>query len=135
MKQFLFSGSAAALATLGLISCEPQQLGGDTLNATQQKEATAARVAAQGVEPPPMIARTAAYRCDDGRALYVDILTDDNIVNVRDSRQDIPVRLTRDEETQIFGGENISLSGRGDEVRYSSPERPGQSCRIGSAGP
>lgn len=132
MRQVSVYG-ALAFCMFGLAACEPQQIGGDTLNSTQQKEATAERIAAEGLKPPPMIARSAAYRCDDGKALYVDILTDDDVVNVRDSRKDLPVRLARDAETQRYLGENRSLSGRGDEVRYSSPERPNQNCRIGAA--
>ena len=124
---------SSAICALVLVSCEPQQIGGDELNQDQQKEATAEKVAAEGVEPPPMIARSVAYRCDDGKALYVDVLTDDDIVNVRDSRQDIPVRLIRNEETQRFEGEDRYLSGRGAEVRYNAPERQNQSCRAAEA--
>ena len=84
------------------------------------------------VEPPPMVARSAAYRCDDGQALYIDFLTDNIAVNVRDSRADIPTRLAR-QEGETYSGEGRSLTGTGDEVSYSSPERPEQSCRIGEA--
>ena len=80
--------------------------------------------------PPPMIARSASYRCDDGKALYVDILTDDASVNVRDSRSDIPKLLKRETEGAPFTGEERTLSGTGDEVSYSSPDRPKQSCRA-----
>lgn len=83
--------------------------------------------------PPPMIARSAAYRCDDGNALYVDILTDGGSVNVRDSRSDIPKLLKRGSEGAPFTGEDRTLSGTGDQVNYSSPDRPNQSCRVAAA--
>jgi len=80
-------------------------------------------------EMPPMIVRSAAYRCDDGDALYVDFLSDESVVNVRDSRQDLPTALERDEGTD-FTGDGRTLSGTGDEVSYSAPDRPSQVCRI-----
>ena len=84
-------------------------------------------------EPPPMVVRSPSYRCDDGRALYVDVLTDENAVNVRDSRADVPKLLRREEGTDPFTGADRSLSGIGDEVRYSGPGRPQQSCRAAPA--
>ena len=77
--------------------------------------------------------RNISYRCDDGRALYVDVLTDENAVNVRDSRADVPKLLRREEGTDPFTGADRSLSGIGDEVRYSGPGRPQQSCRAAPA--
>lgn len=80
--------------------------------------------------PPPMVTRSASYRCDDGKALYVDILTDESVVNVRDSRSDLPNRLQRESEGGPFVGEERTLTGTGAEVRYSGPDRPAQSCRA-----
>ena len=79
---------------------------------------------------PPMVVRSPAYRCDDGKALYVDVLTDENIVNVRDSRADAPTLLSREEGDQAFTGSGRSLSSAGDVVRYSAPERREQECRV-----
>lgn len=82
---------------------------------------------------PPMIVRSPAYRCDDGKALYVDVLSDENAVMVRDSRADSPTRLSREGPDGAFSGEERTLSGTGSEVRYSSPDRPGQACREAAA--
>lgn len=79
--------------------------------------------------PPPMIVRSPAYRCDDGAALYVDVLTDENSVMVRDSRTDIPVTLSRDAPSEGFEGSDRTLSGTGTEVSYATPDRPQQACR------
>ena len=84
-------------------------------------------------QPPPMIVRSASYRCDDGKALYVDVLTDESIVAVRDSRGDTPKRLHRESDAQPFTGEGRTLTGVGPEVRYSSQERASQSCRQATA--
>lgn len=124
---------AVVAGAIILAGCEGQEIGGDNLNATQQQEETNQNVATANIPPPPMVTRSASYRCGDGDALYVDILTDENIVNVRDSRTDIPVRLTREAEGEAFEGEGRSLSGRGDEVNYSAPDRPNQTCRAGEA--
>jgi hypothetical protein len=102
--------TALAAGAFTLAGCEAQQLGGDDMNVAQQQEATAGNVATANIQPPPMVTRSASYRCDDGKALYVDILTDENIVNV---------------------GEGRTLSGRGDEVNYTAPGRANQTCRAG----
>ena len=81
-------------------------------------------------EMPPMIVRSPAYRCDDGKALYVNVLTDENAVTVRDSRADAPTLLTREAAEQAFTGSGRSLSSTGDVVRYGAPERPEQECRV-----
>lgn len=81
------------------------------------------------VELPPMVQRSPAYRCDDGRALYVDVMTDKRALLVRDSRPDTPVRLERDGDEGPFSGGGRTLSGTGSEVRYLSEERPTQTCR------
>ena len=80
-----------------------------------------------------MIARSPAYRCTDGNALYVDVLTDDSAVLVRDTRADTPTRLTRNSAGEPYTGDGHSLSGTGSEVTYSSPERPNQSCTEAEA--
>lgn len=95
----------------------------------------------QGVEPlnveagelPPMIERSPSYRCTDGDALYVDVLTDENAVMVRDSRADVPTRLTRDSAGEPFSGDGRTLSGTGSQITYSSPDRPSQTCREAEA--
>ncbi len=81
------------------------------------------------LEMPPMVVRSPSYRCDDGKALYVDVLADKSGVLVRDTRADIPTKLASENEGGPYAGEERTLSGTGSEVRYSSPDRPSQSCR------
>ena len=83
---------------------------------------------------PPPIVRSASYRCDDGQALYVAVLQEKHAVLVRDSRSDIPTRLERESDTgPLTADDGTSLSGTGSEVRYSSPDRPSQTCREAAA--
>ena len=77
---------------------------------------------------PPMIDRSPSYRCADGDALYVDILTDEDAVMVRDSRADVPLQLTRESAGEPFTGDGRTLSGTGSQVTYSTPDRPSQTC-------
>lgn len=121
---FLLCAGAA-----GLLACGEQ--GESPQTAPVEANQTVGAPAAPPVQPP-MVVSSPAYRCDDGQALYVDVVNDDSFVNVRDSRQDIPIRLNRNSETGGFEGDGRSLSGRGDTVRYSAPERPEQDCRIAS---
>lgn len=122
--------SIVCLAALSTSACNRQSEdvpGNETVAANE--DAAAEPLNAETGELPPMISRSPAYRCTDGNALYVDVLTDENAVMVRDTRADVPVRLTRSSADEPFTGEGRSLSGRGSEISYSSPERPGQTCR------
>lgn len=84
---------------------------------------------AEDIELPPMVARSPSYRCDDSKALYVDVLSDNSAVLVRDSRAEVPRRLERDGDSGPFTGEERMLNGTGAQVTYSGPERAKQSCR------
>lgn len=129
---------ALCLAVLTTAACNQRSEEAATeTNATAAEEEQAAESIniedMDSAELPPMIVRSPAYRCSDGNALYVDVLSDENAVTVRDSRSDIPVRLTRDAPGEPFTDDGRTLSGTGTEVRYSSPERPSQVCREGAA--
>lgn len=82
---------------------------------------------------PPPIVRSPSYRCDDGKALYVDVLRDKLAVLVRDSRSDVPTRLERQSDGGPLTGSGRSLSGTGKDVQYSSQARPSQMCHQGSS--
>lgn len=128
-KSYVVIGAALSF---GLAGCGSE---GDEREPTAQEIAdVAANVTdAEAPEPPPMVVSSPSYRCDDGNALYVDVLTDENAVNVRDTRQDLPTRLTREDGEGPFTADNRSLSGVGDEVQYSAPDRPNQTCRAAPA--
>ena len=99
-------------------------------NSASNEVVTTNEIAQAPVEMPPMIVRSPAYRCDDGKPLYVNVLTDENAVTVRDSRADAPTLLNREEAEQAFTGSGRSLSSTGDVVRYGAPDRPEQECRA-----
>lgn len=82
-----------------------------------------------GVELPASIVRSPAYRCQDGRALYIDVLSDEDAVLIRDSRGDTPTRLERAGGQGSFTGDGRTLSDTDDEVIYASADRPSQVCR------
>ena len=117
---FLFAATACSEQT------EQAPIAGE--EATPEEEQGVERLNVEAGELPPMISRSPSYRCTDGDALYVDVLTDGNSVMVRDSRADVPTQLTRSGDDEPFTGDDRSLSGTGREVRYSTPERPDQSC-------
>lgn len=126
---YMFLGSTLAIATIAGCGSEGDELP-PAVNGAYTPEVNGA---ANLAEPPPMVVSSPSYRCDDGKALYVDVLTDENAVNVRDTRQDLPTRLTREGGEGPFTADGRSLSGVGDEVRYSAPDRPDQSCRAAAA--
>jgi hypothetical protein len=115
----------AALLIPALAACgerEPEKVGPEPLN----RAADAPPLKA----PPPMIVRTASYRCDDRGALYVSVMTDESYVTMRDRVGDVPVRLDRNAETGRYEGQRRTLTGAGDTVRYASADRPEQECRA-----
>lgn len=117
-----------ALAAAATAACE-DEVPPPAQNMSEVDVLTDANLAEE-MGPPPMVASSPAYRCDDGGALYVDVLTDENAVNVRDSRDDLPTRLTREGGEGPFTGDGRTLSGTGDEITYSAPDRPDQTCRV-----
>ena len=122
-RHILFA-SLPAVLLLGGCQREPGQVGpANTGNA-------AAEARPSPVTPPPMIVRTPSYRCDDGGALYVSVLSDENRVTLRDRIADVPVPLERNAGSGRFEGSERTLSGTGDTVRYSGPQRPEQECRA-----
>ncbi|MCF8706480.1 hypothetical protein [Rhizorhapis sp. SPR117] len=122
---------AAAVASL-LASCDTQQQENEFAEPEPSNATNEAYAGTDGGNAalPPMIVKSASYRCDDGGALYIDIMSDENVVSVRDIRREVPAPLERDTETEVFTGSERSLSGTGDEVSYSGPGRPDQTCRI-----
>ncbi|MGZ8345780.1 MAG: hypothetical protein ACXWUP_01575 [Allosphingosinicella sp.] len=124
----LFVGASTITACSSETGADDAASTGPAANASVTVENAAAPAAM-----PPMVVRSPAYRCDDGRALYVDVLTDENAVNVRDSRADVPKLLAREGGTGPFSGPDRSLSGTGDVVRYAGPGRSEQECRLGES--
>ena len=118
----------AAMFALASCSDNSRQV---TINdqANQNVAENTASIDSNRVELPPSITRSPAYRCQDGQALYVDVMSEGNAVLVRDSRTDTPVRLEREGGQGSFTGDGRTLSDTDDEVIYASPERASQMCR------
>lgn len=130
MRRASFSGLCAILL-LGACGEGSQQPNGAEEPGANQQSADEAAVQQNALTPddlPPTIVRSPAYRCSDGSSLYVDVLSDDDAVLVRDSRGDVPTRLERSSPGGSFSGEERTLSGTGGTVSYSAPDRPGQTC-------
>lgn len=117
---------AALIALPALAGCrrEPESAG------PAEPASNAAEALPAPQAPPPMIVRTPSYRCDDGGALYISVLSDENRLTLRDRLSDVPVPLEKNAATGLFEGGGRTLSGAGDTVRYSSPQRPEQECRA-----
>ncbi len=128
----LLTAHALGIAIVLASGCD-NQLGEQSANdanlATSAGQQGAQPPSGNSVEMPPMVVRSPSYRCDDGKALYVDILDDKSGVLVRDTRADVPTTLSSDSEGGPYPGQERTLSGTGSEVRYSSPDRPDQTCR------
>lgn len=127
----LLTANVLGIAILVASGCnsQPSEQSSNEANALTPAEQQEAPSDLNSIELPPMVVRSPSYRCDDGKALYVDVLDDKSGVLVRDTRADIPTRLSSESEGGPYAGEERTLSGTGSEVRYSSPDRPSQSCR------
>ena len=124
----------AVASFLLLAACEqkaPEVVGGARADATST--AAASRPAAV---LPPSIARSATYRCKDKSVVYVNFLTDNLTVNVRDKEESPPtVNLKAAAAGEAFegvppAGEGFRMVGSGDEVTYTSPESGTQVCKA-----
>jgi len=117
----------ASICTLALVACGP----GRTEQAKIDKAAAEAEKAAKPVaELPPPITSSTVYRCRGGSVLYVDIFGENESAQVRiDDKVSIPVRLT-----SVDGGPftsedgTVSLSGSGDKITATLPEKGSLAC-------
>lgn len=128
MKRIMIAHCAVAFSILA--GCDNQPQGSEPSQAANAAAPAENQVAT--IDPadlPPAIVDSPSYRCDDRKALYVDVLQDKQAVLVRNSRADTPTRLDREGDSGPFTSDGVSLSGTGTEVRYASPDRPSQVCR------
>lgn len=129
MKRAMFAQCAFACAILAACGTEPPEAPQSTQDEAGTDLEQNRTATLDPADMPPPIVRSRSYRCDDGNALYVDVLQDKHVVLVRNSRSDVPTRLERESDAGPLTADGFSLSGTGNEVRYSSPERPSQACR------
>src|SRR3990170_5227690 len=81
---------------------------------------------------PPSIVASKAYRCKDNSLAYVDYLSDNKTVTVRDARDGTPTALTMAEPGQPYTAEGYSLTGTAtdENVTITRPGKGSQSCHV-----
>jgi hypothetical protein len=115
----LLSALAAAAALAGCNQAEP------VVN-----EANA--VVNEPLVLPPSIVASKAYRCKDNSLAYVDFLSDNKTVTVRDARDGTPTALTMAEPGQPYTAEGYSLTGTATDanVTITRPGKGSQTCHV-----
>lgn len=81
---------------------------------------------------PPSIVASKAYRCKDNSLAYVDFLSDNKTVTVRDARDGTPTALTMAEAGGPYLAEGYSLTGSATDanVTITRPGKGSQSCHV-----
>jgi len=122
----------SSICVLTLAACGP----GRTEQAKiAEEEAAAEKAAAAPVELPPSITSSINYRCKGGAVLYVDYFGENVAAQLRfDDKNAIPTRVTPAEDApegpmQSADGAT-SLSGTGDQVSVTWPEKGTLSCKA-----
>jgi uncharacterized lipoprotein len=110
-----------------------------TLSACQQETIVAGRkddmaeelAKAPPVVLPPAIKSTKAYRCKDGRLVYVDLFQGDKTANLRGSENGAATKLAAPEAGQPLvadGGYSLTVSG--DSLTVTEPGKGTQICKA-----
>ena len=81
---------------------------------------------------PPSIVASKAYRCKDNSLAYVDFLSDNKTVTVRDARDGTPTALTMAEPGGPYTAEGYSLTGSAtdENVTITRPGKGSQACHV-----
>ena len=134
MNKLIHIIAVAGATLLTLSACEqkaPEVVGGPKQDAVSAEAAKRPPVVL-----PPSIARSVTYRCKDQSVVYVNFLTDNLTVNVRDKEEEPPaVNLKAAAAGEPFvgvlpAGEGFKMVGSGDEVTYTSPDSGTQVCKA-----
>jgi hypothetical protein len=83
------------------------------------------------VQLPPSIVKTASYRCEDNKVLYVDWLSDGKSANIRADKGGTPTQVTAPEAGKpMTGAAGYSLEGTSSasSIKIAIPGHPSQSC-------
>jgi hypothetical protein len=83
------------------------------------------------VQLPPSIVKTASYRCEDNKVLYVDWLSDGKSANIRTDKGGTPTQVTSPEAGKpMTGAAGYSLEGTSSasSIKIGIPGHPSQSC-------
>ena len=116
----LLSAFVAAAALAGCNKSEP--VANDAANAAVNEPLVL----------PPSIAASKAYRCKDNSLAYVDFLSDNKTVTIRDDREGTPTALTMAEAGGPYVAEGYSLTGTATDasVTITRPGKGSQSCHV-----
>lgn len=85
---------------------------------------------ASPVAGPPAIVASHAYRCSDGRVIYVDFLQEDLSINVRKSLTGPTSRLSAYAQGVAYVGDdgtNVTLDGK--DLKLDEPKRKPVTCK------
>lgn len=118
---------AASLGTLlALSACNSKPT---TVVANDNDDPQAAQLKnAPPVAPPPMIAASRTYRCDDNSLLYADFYTN-NTVSVRTKKEPgTGTILTAKDPKGPYTGSGYSVSANANHITYSAPGKKSQGC-------
>jgi hypothetical protein len=83
------------------------------------------------VQLPPSIVKTASYRCEDNKVLYIDWLSDGKSANIRLDKGGTPTQVTAPEAGKpMTGAAGFSLDGTSSAstIKIAIPGHPSQSC-------
>jgi hypothetical protein len=117
----LTAASLGALLSLGACNNKPVVANEDDPQAAQLKNAPP-------VAPPPMIAASRTYRCDDNSLLYADFYTN-NTVSVRTKKElGSGTILTAPDGKSPYTAPGYSVSANAAHISYSAPGKKTQSC-------
>ena len=85
------------------------------------------------VQLPPSIVKTASYRCEDNKVIYVDWLSDGKSANIRLDKGATPTQVTAPEAGKpMTGAAGYSLDGTStaSTIKIGIPGHPSQSCSV-----
>lgn len=117
------------VAAAALAGCHSHTIvaGGDP----GDNQANSSANATAPVQLPPSIIKTASYRCEDNKVLYVDWLSDGKSANIRTDKGGSPTQVTAPEAGKpMTGAAGYSLEGTSSasSIKIGIPGHPSQSC-------
>ena len=126
MKHYLPLIPVAALALLSACNKndEPEVVGGPA-DPMAEKLANAAPV-----ELPPMVKESHQYRCKDNSLVFVDFMSDERAVTVRNEKDGAPTKLTAAEAGKPFEGGGFKVEGTGKQITATLPGKSALSCKA-----
>ncbi len=82
------------------------------------------------VELPPMMIAQKTYRCKDNSLVYIDFFNNNTAVFRAERTAPTGTHLTAAAEGEPYVAEGFSLSGSGDEVSLTTPDKGTTDCKA-----